>query len=217
MFKVLIGIQARTNSQRFPNKMLTTICDKPMMEHVVDSCYQSAKYKPEIFTTNVVILTPFHDPLNHWKHKYHPNIFFQGDENDLVNRYDSAMRSYQPDALIRITGDEPLVPSELITLAMDQLVHTDYVSNCVVRTYYEGYDVQGCSRRAWDEFFKYQKIHREHPFREFEANEIIRDEFEARGFKWVQMINCNNQNQVHLSVDVPEDIATIENILCAKK
>lgn len=216
MFKILIGIQARSTSQRFPNKMLAPINGKPMIEHVVDRCFGALNYKARIYNTVVALLIPDNDPLKQWNAPVGVQII-EGDELDLITRYQAAIDLIEPDAIIRVTGDEPCLPTKLITTTMDQLSEFDYVSNTVVRTYYEGYDIQGCSRKAWDEFFSQLRFDREHPFKPFDMNEWERDRFEAAGFKWSQLINSNNPNQVHLSVDVPEDIQRLERFLRENK
>lgn len=226
MIKVLIGIQARTASTRFPNKVLAELCGKPVIEHVYERCLEAAKYKPKVYEMRVVLLIPGIDrggEIDKWLSSYHyrNNLTYSdgtfpcipGDEEDLINRYDEAIHIEQPDLIIRVTGDCPLIPPRVITACIDMLGTTDYASNTCVRTYYDGWDVQGCSSDAWNTFFKHQKTYREHPFREFDMNETVRDEFEAKGFKWGQLINSNCSNQVKLSVDTPEDLETCRRFL----
>jgi spore coat polysaccharide biosynthesis protein SpsF len=207
--RVLIAIQARSNSERFPNKMTALLMGRPVVRHVYDRCLEASKYKPRIYLTQVAIITPENDPLAAWCID-NGALHYGGSEYDLVDRYNKALENWPSDVLIRVTGDCPVIPVQVITTCMDMLGTYDYVSNTVYRTYPDGYDVQGCSKTAWEDFFNIQQANREHPFRSFDLNECIRDEFEKKDFKWGQMINNHCQNQIKLSIDTPADLEKVK-------
>ena len=217
MIKTLIAIQARTDSKRFPNKMMADLCGKPVIQHVYERCLEASRYRPKVFLSSVAILLPLIEKidkteLDHWCADNKVLVSY-GSIEDLIERYDRAIITYEPDILIRVTGDEPVIPPNIIAACMDNLCTNDYCSNTVYRTYYDGCDCQGTWVNAWNKFFSKQKTYREHPFREFDMNESKRDEFEKLGFTWGQLINSNCSNQLKLSVDTSEDLENVRKFL----
>jgi spore coat polysaccharide biosynthesis protein SpsF len=69
---------------------------------------------------------------------------FRGSEKDVVERVIGAMESVEADIVVQLTGDCPLLDPEVI----DQVIRIyaanafDYVSNCLVRSFPRGLDVQ---------------------------------------------------------------------------
>ena len=71
-------------------------------------------------------------------------IVFRGNEKDVLDRYYQAGKKYNPDVVVRITGDCPMIDPELV----DQIIYefekngTDYTSNIIPPTYPDGLDVE---------------------------------------------------------------------------
>ncbi len=66
--RVSIGIQARTASKRFPNKISQLIGQRTVLEHVIDACINCAQYVNRYTFTNkivadVYLLIPTGDPI----------------------------------------------------------------------------------------------------------------------------------------------------------
>lgn len=150
---VMIGIQARSTSERFPNKCMAEIAGKPMLQYVLDSCHSSVKWlstKDEgRIRANVVLLVPTGDPLGDYFGKR--EMVIEGPEHNVLSRYEKAFRKLYPDFVVRITGDCPLIPDNLISKHITTAVYNrlDYVHNVNPnrRNHPDGYDVECMSQK----------------------------------------------------------------------
>lgn len=150
--KVLIAVQARSTSERLPNKWKVLINGKTVMDRVIDAIQSSASFinngrgDVEVSTCLVV---PDGDEIAR-KHGHHITIF-QGPEDDVLKRYHDAAIRMNCDYIVRITGDCPMIPAFVITKHI--LIATkhkfDYVTNTRedLRTCPDGHDVEVISRR----------------------------------------------------------------------
>jgi len=82
---------------------------------------------------------------------------FRGSLDDVLDRFYQAARQFEPDHIVRLTGDCPLIDPHLI----DEIVtfhltgDFDYTSNTLEPTYPDGLDVEvfrfSCLEQAWRE------------------------------------------------------------------
>jgi spore coat polysaccharide biosynthesis protein SpsF len=156
MITVSIGIQARSTSQRLPNKALLNLDGKPLLQHVLERCEKSASYinrtppKRLHMMVGVSLLIPQGDPIGQvFRHRVH---CMEGDERDVLSRYLALLQAKGSDYLVRITGDCPFIPSHIITKHITAAVNhsLDYLSNVDerYRTAPDGWDCEVISRRA---------------------------------------------------------------------
>lgn len=157
MHNVLIGIQARSTSERLPEKCFKMIGDKMMLEHVLDSCKSAASYlnrhtaKTGV-AVKVALLVPFRDPI---EVKFaRKSQIIQGPEHDVLSRYKSAADMTESDYIVRITGDCPLIPAWVISkhIKIAMLNSYDYLSNGNegIRTSLDGIDCEVISKKLLD-------------------------------------------------------------------
>ena len=75
---------------------------------------------------------------------------FRGSENDVMKRVIDASEKYEADIVVEITGDCPLIDPELVAQAISiyKKNNADYVSNCNIRSYPDGMDVQVFSLKS---------------------------------------------------------------------
>ncbi len=151
---IVIGIQARSTSRRFPRKVFEEIAGKPMLKHVMDACERAASYmnhhshKTKTIV-KVALLVPYGDEICQvFRKKTH---IIEGPEDDVLTRYKMLVDHYDADYVARITGDCPLIPAYLITKHIKTSVvnQYDYLSNVdeQVRTAADGTDCEVLSRR----------------------------------------------------------------------
>lgn len=148
MQTVLIGVQARSGSTRLPRKAFELISGRMMLDRVIDNCkkaglFISKKSYNNSLRVRIAVLTPFNDPIvNEFKSRCE---IVEGPEDDVLARYAEADRRYNPNYIVRVTGDCPLLPpfviSKLIKLATENTY--DYVSN-VDPTYRTSLDGMDC-------------------------------------------------------------------------
>ena len=156
IINVLIGIQARSGSKRLPGKTSKILNDKAMVNHVLERCHLAASYlnrvaSPKRVNARVCLLIPKDDPL---KEMIKELDVIEGPEDDVLARYELAMKEYNPDYLVRITGDCPLIIPTIISKHVVSAIATnlDYCSNAYedLRTFVDGYDVEIISRKAFE-------------------------------------------------------------------
>ena len=153
--RALIAIQARSTSSRLPCKIHMRVGDKRMLDHVIDAAKGARKYLGKFdgndFEVEVCLVVPVNDPAATAFVGACPVI--QGPEQDVLERYRLAFLQYQPDYIVRLTGDCPLIPphiiSRLIKIALD--LRLDYISNVHedTRMSVDGFDCEVLSSKAF--------------------------------------------------------------------
>lgn len=155
--KISIGIQARSTSNRLPNKVHALIGNKPMICHVVQAARSAANYISKYrsagpFDCRVFLLIPKNDPVGALvKDYYHDVTIIEGDEHDVLSRYQAMSDQSGGEWIVRITGDCPMIPPYLISKAILE-AHARgaaYVSNVYegMRLSPDGWDCEVMSKR----------------------------------------------------------------------
>jgi spore coat polysaccharide biosynthesis protein SpsF len=141
--KVGVIIQARTDSSRFPKKVLAKIEEKPLLWHVLQ---RAKKISP-----NVILAT-----TNRSKDDIIEKIgidadvkIFRGNKNNVLNRYVKAAEKFNIDVIIRITSDCPLIdPNESKKVVRKFIKNNyDYVTTDD-KTYPKGLDTECVSLKV---------------------------------------------------------------------
>lgn len=176
MTKINIGIQARLNSQRMPEKILHKIHQKPIIEYVIDAVRKTQRYinrntSKHNMHVEVSLLVPDNecDLKELIKTTYTGVTLITGDEHDVLSRYIKLLDSDSDiDYVTRITADCPLIPPPYIHKCIQTAVmgELDYVSNAITqyRTTWDGSDVEVISARLlkWLDAGVSDKYMREH-------------------------------------------------------
>jgi spore coat polysaccharide biosynthesis protein SpsF (cytidylyltransferase family) len=169
--KVLIGIQARSTSKRFPRKSFAMLGGKMLLQHVVDACNKAALYSNKYsakhgLLVETAVLCPMGDDIAEtFKGKV---LIHEGPEDDVLSRYAQAAKKFSADYIVRVTGDCPLIPPFLITKHINAAIQNahDYASNIDerFRTAVDGFDCEVISKRAleWLDTHASEKYDREH-------------------------------------------------------
>lgn len=186
--RILVGVQARSNSKRFPKKIFKELNGKPLLLWSYEAA-RDARYKiPEIEVR--VLGTKDDSELKAFCDSQKIEALFPDcAENDLYARYELAAKEIGAQAVIRLTADCHLHPPPIIEDAARALLRgVDYISNTIHRTFLEGMDVQGASLRGLQWLSGREENH-EHPFYDFDNNLKIREKFEQAGMKYEELIN----------------------------
>jgi len=98
-------IQARLSSKRLPQKVLKTIGDKTILEHIILRLKRIHRIKD-----NIYLLVPYRDKnvFSHIARKYRIKIVL-GDEYDVLSRFVKAANISYADYCIRLTADNPFI------------------------------------------------------------------------------------------------------------
>ena len=110
--KFAILIQARTDSRRFPNKILKKINGKEVLKIMLMRL--NKKFKKKII---VVIANKNYKKVKNIC-KNQKVKFFIGSNKDVLNRYYQCSKKNKLDTIVRIPSDCPLVDPNIITKGM---------------------------------------------------------------------------------------------------
>jgi spore coat polysaccharide biosynthesis protein SpsF (cytidylyltransferase family) len=202
--KVTIMIQARIESKRFPQKVISSIAGKPMIWHIIN------RLKHVKSSNQIILLTTkkTSDKILVKLAEKNNILFFTGPINDVLKRYYLCANQFSADPIVRITGDCPLVDFSLI----DQIIKFyqshdyDYVSNTIKPTYPDGLDVEVFSFKTLEKMYKLatKKSDREHV-----TSFIIQNKSK---FKIFNFKNKKDLSKFRLTVDEKNDLKLIRKI-----
>jgi len=200
--KIIAIVQARIGSTRLPNKVMLPIEGKPMIELLLARLKQSKQIDQIIVATSK---SPQNLPLVQLVNKLGYDVY-EGSEDDVLDRYFQAAKLFQADAVVRITGDCPLIDSGIVDNVISEFNNgVDYVSNVSPPTYPDGLDVEVFSynalKIAWENAINHSD--REH------VTPFIRN---SDIFKNQNVSNSNNYSMERWTVDEPEDYEVIKSI-----
>lgn len=124
--KVGIVILARTNSSRFPKKVLSDLNGVPVIEFLIERL-RCCLCTQELFlaTSN----EPTDDQLASKCEKLGVGVY-RGDLDNVLQRFYDAARTFDLDVVVRINGDCPLIDHRLVDFAVAQFKdkQVDYAS-----------------------------------------------------------------------------------------
>lgn len=157
--KVLIAIQARSNSTRFPQKIYQTIGKKTVLQHVIDQAKSAKLYverscHKKSIRCDIAILHPENDNQLIHLFRHSGAILIPGDEQNVLSRFAKAKEIMKPDYIVRLTSDCPMILDFIISKHINVAVFNDfdYVSNVEesCRQVADGFDTEILSARAID-------------------------------------------------------------------
>lgn len=155
--EVLIAIQARSNSTRFPRKIFESIGDKSVLDHVIERAKSTAahitRYTSKLkINCSVAVLHPDGDDELVRAFRSSGAILIAGSEEDVLSRYVHAQSLTDADYVVRLTSDCPLILDFVIAkhIHVACFNNYDYVSNVEekCRSVADGFDCEVISRRA---------------------------------------------------------------------
>lgn len=207
--RVLIGIQARSTSKRFPKKAHAPIGPRSMTDHVIwnvlDAIEFMRKGARDQIEFNTVLLVPEGDEL---KKTTREITVIEGDENDVLSRYKKAFAIYRPDYVCRVTADCPLLPEYVVSKHIRSAIFGpfDYVTNSDPRftTCVDGHDCEVMSKRMMRWLFENANTPRE-----VEHVTILCKERPPEWARICNIIGYLDMSGTKLSVDTKEDLEKV--------
>jgi len=205
-------IQARVGSTRLPGKVLSDIAGRPMLERVIERVRQATRLDETVVVTSdrpgdveiVKLCKDLGVPC------------FRGDEEDVLARYVAAAQRYEPDTIVRITADCPLIDAQVIDLVISECFRTgaDYASNTLKRTWPRGLDVEVFStialhRAACQATLPYERVHvtpylYEHAER-FRLTSVTLEKQSGTGCQ-------EDYSRLRWTVDTPADLSLVREV-----
>ena len=202
--KVTCIIQARTRSERLPNKVLKEIENLPMICHIINRVKKAKNIDQIILaTSNTDTDKILLDIAKKFK-----IIGFAGDEKDVLDRFYNAAIMYAANPIVRITGDCPLVDPILLDKMVEfyQANDYDYMSNTIERTFPDGLDIEIFSSEVLKISNKEAKWLSE---REHVTPYILKNQNDFRVYNYKNKQNLSN---LRWCVDEEDDLIMIRKI-----
>lgn len=201
--KILAITQARTGSTRFPNKILKKIGHETLLSIHINRIKKANKINSIIVATtnkkNDDVIKQQADKLN--------VECFRGDEDDVLDRFYQAATTHNPDFVVRLTSDCPLIDPILIDEIIEATINSnvDYCSNTLIESFPDGQDIEvftySALKKAWKE--SVLKSEREHV-----------TPFMKKNFKSINIhSNSMEFNKVRMTVDEPKDLVVINKLV----
>ena len=208
---MLAVIQARLNSKRFKNKILHLINGKPLIWHVIKNVKKAKGVSKVVVATSN---TKHDDRLAKYLKKIKVENF-RGSLKNVAKRLLDTATYYNKKKIIRISGDSPLISSNII----DKLINInkkkkfkkyDLITNVFPRSYPKGHSVEILKTSILKTYLnKMSQDETEHVTKYFYNN--------SRKFKIKNLRSLKDQKKVKLSVDTKKDMIKIKQILGIKK
>lgn len=138
---MLVIIQARTNSKRFPGKILYLVKGKPLIHYVI------TQVKKAKLIDKVIIATSKNKTDDRLVDYLVANKirYFRGSLNNVASRFLIIAKKYNKNFFMRLSADSPLISPKIIDRAIK--IHKknkkyDLVSNIFPRTFPNGQSVE---------------------------------------------------------------------------
>ena len=206
---ILTIVQARSGSSRLPGKILKTICDKTILELQLERMLKS-KYAGKI------IVATTRDKSDDIIESLCDNIdleCFRGHTTDLLDRHYKASLQYNPDAVVKIPSDCPLIDHRIIDKVISEFISSypdyDYVSNLHPASYPDGNDVEimkfSVLQTAWKEAEKDYEFEHTTPYL-WERPE----KFKIKNIIWENGLDFSMTHR--FTIDYEEDYIFIKQI-----
>jgi spore coat polysaccharide biosynthesis protein SpsF len=197
-------IYTRLSSKRLPKKALIEINEISLIERVIIGAKKINSHYHIIATSAENEDNVFEDIA-----KKHDLEIIRGDLENVAKRTIDCINKYKLDYFIRINGDSPIIPIDLINMAIESLRFgniTDLITNIYPRTFPYGYSVEIINSFTFKNNFVYlTKEQCEHITQIFYENHLK--------FKIENIINTIPiTSQIKLTVDDEETLLKIQKI-----
>ncbi len=203
MQNIFIIIQARMTSTRLPAKVMLPLCDKTVLEVMIDRL-EPFRDKIIIATTNDGTQKPIVDICNKLNLKY-----YEGDTKNVLSRYyESAIKfgAKDGDIIVRCTSDCPIIDKNIVQNTIDV-----FVSSEADYTYSSGFP-RGIDTEVF-RFLLLKEAH-ENASSNYEKEHVTpyiyktnKDRLKITAFK-----NKNDDSRYRLTLDEDDDYKAIKEV-----
>jgi glutamate-1-semialdehyde aminotransferase/spore coat polysaccharide biosynthesis protein SpsF (cytidylyltransferase family) len=201
---ILAIIQARYNSKRLPGKVVKKINNKTILEILIKRLLKS-KYITQIV---VACSKDKNDKAIIDVCKKLGINYFAGSENDVLGRFYRTAIKFQSKYIVRITGDCPLIDSEVVDRVIASFFskNFDYATNANPPTFPDGFDIEIFKFSVLKEsYLKAKKI--------FQREHVTPYIINNKKFKKFNLKNTQDYSFLRLTLDEKEDFILIEKVI----
>ncbi|MFQ5890827.1 MAG: aminotransferase class III-fold pyridoxal phosphate-dependent enzyme, partial [Gemmatimonadota bacterium] len=144
--RVVAIVQARCSSRRLPGKVLADVAGRPMIGRLLDQLSGVPGVDEVVVATSN---DPSDDPLVAYLGSREVRVV-RGPVEDVLGRFEEAVRSRRADVIVRLTGDCPLHSPDTVREVLNAFLTAgvDYACNTDPYTRPDGQDVEVFTREA---------------------------------------------------------------------
>ena len=197
-------VQARMSSSRYPGKVLAPLAGQPMILRQLERIQRAETLDGIVVATST---DASDDELAQLIEDNEFNVV-RGDLNDVLARFIKVIDQHQPETVVRLTADCPLISPKVIDQVVTRFQQgdCDYASNTMTPTYPDGLDVEVVKASVLQEVAKtsIDKAEREHV-----TLGVYRNLDKYRIANFAGEVNLSD---LRWTVDTPEDYAFIKEI-----
>ena len=199
-------VQARMSSQRLPDKVLTMVNGKPLLQYLLERLTHCSSIDQIVVATSE---DKSDDPIAEFCYK-NGALCFRGPLQNVAKRFYMALEKYNLDAFVRVCGDSPMLDQKLIDQGL-KLFNGEYdiITNTLPRSYPLGQSVEVIRTSTFKKV--YEKMsrpdHFEHVTKYYYEHS---NEFRIKNFSNNKDLSC-----YRLVVDTLEDLKRIEKIVAS--
>lgn len=200
---VVIIIQARSDSKRLPQKMLSPINNLPLIDYIVLRCKESKIADSVVVaTTSSQSDDDFADLLKSKNYNY-----FRGNEKNVLNRYYECASFFSADVIVRVTGDNPFIDYYLIDNLLKLLLNNQNIDYASAKKYPIGLASEVFTFNALEKCYKnavntYELEHVTPYF--YENPNLFNIEYIVNHYKF--------DKNIRLTLDTYEDLSFIKKV-----
>lgn len=145
-------IQARMGSSRLPGKMMLPLAGEHTITRVVERAAAAERLDEVVVATSQ---TRADNILERYAERAGAAVV-RGSEDDVLGRVFEAATEHDADVVVRLTGDCPLLPPDVIDAVVEALETTDdkYAASVLERTFPRGF---GAEAFTYDSFVDVQQ------------------------------------------------------------
>jgi len=206
---IVIIVQARMSSTRFPNKIMKTVLDEPVLFRQLE---RIAAIQHSVQLVVATSQQPEDDMILKacQEREY---ACMRGNLNDLLDRHYQIAKYLKADTVIKIPSDCPLIDTDVIdqtiSFYLENINKYDFVSNLHPATFPDGNDVEimtfDCLERTWHEATK--QLEREHTTPYIWENS---DKFKCANVPWETGLDYSMSHR--FTLDYKEDLDFIRAV-----
>lgn len=149
--KTILITQARTGSTRLPGKILKEVQEKSLLEIHIERLKKCNNVSEIIVATT----TNIEDEIIYNKSIELGVNSSRGSESDVLDRFYKSVEYKNPDWIVRVTSDCPLIDPKLVddVIAFTIKNNKDYVTNTLIENFPDGQDIEvfkyTALKKAW--------------------------------------------------------------------
>ena len=200
---ITIIVQARLTSSRFPEKVLKKISKKTIIE-IIHQRLSSSK-----FISQIVYAIPKNKKNLKLKNflKSKKLIYFEGSENDVLDRYYKCAKKHKSEIIVRITADCPLIDPRMLDNCLKIFIKKkiDLLVNASPPTFPDGLDIGIFNLKTLHQAWKNARS-------KFDREHVIPFMLKNKSIKKYNLCSKKDFSSERWTLDTEADFVVIKNI-----